>query len=70
MCSRATNSITMATASGSRDTSEKKTHWTMYSAVLGLVSEMSFSAIAVKPPGLARTAPAPMMARPATRRPW
>jgi len=48
-----------ATAS---DTAEKNTHSTMYLAVSGLVSETSFIAIGMKPPGFASAAPAPTIA--------
>src|SRR5438045_1017531 len=58
----ATNSMMMARASGSSDTTEKKTQSTTYCAALGLVSEMSFSATGMNAPGFASTAPAPMMA--------
>jgi len=49
-------------ATGSSDTTKKKTQSTMYSALLGSVSEISLSASGIKPPGFARVAPAPMIA--------
>jgi hypothetical protein len=44
------------------DTTEKNTQSTTYSVVLGLVSEMSFIASGMKPPGFASVAPAATIA--------
>ncbi len=60
--SGATSSSTRAVASGSSETSEKKSQSTMYWVALGFSSEMSFSAIGMNAPGLARAAPAPRIA--------
>ncbi len=57
-----TASMMSATASGSSDTTEKNTQSTTYPVVLGLVSEMSFIAIGMKPPGFASVAPAATIA--------
>ncbi len=46
----------------------KKSHWTREPAVDGSVSEIGFSAIGMKPPGFASSAPAPMIAIAGTRR--
>src|SRR6185437_1402502 len=51
-----------ATASGSSATTEKNIHSTMYPVVLGFVSEISFIAIGMKPPGFASVAPAATIA--------
>ena len=50
--SGAMNSITIATTSGRSDTSEKKSQSTTYCAVLGFISEMSFSAMGMNVPGI------------------
>jgi hypothetical protein len=60
--SRATRSSTSAIASGSSETSVKKTQSTTYCAADGPVSEMLFNASGMKAPGFARTAPAPTTA--------
>ncbi len=50
--SRATRRNTRATASGSKDTSEKKSQSTTYWAAVGFVCEMAFSAIGMNAPGI------------------
>src|SRR5436190_1652688 len=59
---RATISSKIATASGSSETTVKKTQFTMYSVALGSSSEMFLRAIGMNAPGFARAAPAPTIA--------